>query len=69
MSERLLLELEGGGRPPAELPRAGTLVLGSSKERAGFVIEGGGVGGVHAAIGRRNEAQRQVDRGRPLAGR
>ena len=52
MSERLLLELEGGGRPPAELPRAGTLVLGSSKERAGFVLEGGGVGGVHAAIGR-----------------
>jgi len=52
MSERLLLELEGGGRPPAELPRAGTLVLGSSKERAGFQIEGSGVAEIHAAIGR-----------------
>ena len=52
MSERLLLELEGGGRPPAELPRSGTLVLGSSKERAGFQIEAEGVADLHAAIGR-----------------
>ncbi|MBK7642001.1 MAG: protein kinase [Planctomycetes bacterium] len=52
MSERLLLEIVAGGRPPAELPRAGTLVLGSSKERAGFQIEGTLVADVHAAIGR-----------------
>jgi len=52
MSERLLLELEDGGRPPAELPRAGTLVLGSSKERAGFALEAAGVADLHAAIGR-----------------
>jgi len=52
MSERLLLELEGSGRPPAELPRSGTLVLGSSKERAGLQVEAEGVAEVHAAIGR-----------------
>ncbi len=50
MSERLLLE--GAGRPPAELPRRGTLIIGSDAARAGFVALGAGVADVHCAIGR-----------------
>lgn len=50
MSERLLLELPG--RPSAELPRAGTLVLGRDAAQVGFVVEGAGVADVHCTIGR-----------------
>lgn len=50
MSERLLLET--AGRPAAELPRAGTLVVGSDSARAGYVVAGHGVEDVHCAIGR-----------------
>jgi tRNA A-37 threonylcarbamoyl transferase component Bud32 len=49
---RLLLVLEGDARPGAELPRSGMLVIGSSRERAGFVVEGEGVADVHCAVGR-----------------
>lgn len=50
MSERLLLET--AGRPAAELPRAGTLVVGSDAARAGYVVAGAGVADLHCAIGR-----------------
>ncbi len=50
-NERLVLELSGGG-PPAELPQSGVLVVGSSRDKAGFLVEGQGVAGVHCAIGR-----------------
>ena len=49
---RLLLVLEGDPRPGAELPQAGMLVIGSSAERAGFVVQGDGVADVHCALGR-----------------
>jgi hypothetical protein len=52
VSERLLLEWIGGDRPPAELPRSGTLVIGASSARAGFVVRGQGVADLHAAIAR-----------------
>ena len=53
MSEaRLALELIGEGARTLELPLTGTLVLGSSKERAGFRLEGAGVDETHCAIGR-----------------
>lgn len=49
--------LDGAGqpdpkRPPAELPRKGKLIIGSSEERADFVVTGQGISGVHCAIGR-----------------
>ena len=50
--ERLWLEVVGGDRAPIELPRAGVLSLGSSRERADLVLEGQGVADVHCAIGR-----------------
>ncbi len=50
-SDRLLVRIVGEESAPAELPRAGVLVIGSSKERAGFVVEGQGVADVHCAIG------------------
>jgi len=50
VSERLLLET--AGRPAAELPRAGTLVVGSDPARVGYVVEGAGVADLHCAIGR-----------------
>jgi hypothetical protein len=49
---RLVLELFGEGARTQELPATGTLVLGSSQERAGFRIEGAGVDETHCAIGR-----------------
>jgi pSer/pThr/pTyr-binding forkhead associated (FHA) protein len=58
MSEALFLEaLAPGGDsdptlPPAELPRQGRLVIGSSEERASFLITGQGVADVHCTIGR-----------------
>jgi len=52
MSERLLLEWIDGERPPAELPRSGTLVIGTSSARAGFVLRGADISEVHAAIAR-----------------
>lgn len=51
-NERLLLEICDGSRPPAELPRAGRLVIGSSAQRADFVVDRPGVASVHCAIGR-----------------
>lgn len=50
-SERLLIRIVGDDSAPAELPRAGVLAIGSSKERAAFVVEGQGVADVHCAIG------------------
>lgn len=49
--------LDGAGqpdpkRPPAELPRKGKLIVGSSEERADFVVTGQGISEVHCAIGR-----------------
>lgn len=38
--------------PPAELPRKGKLIVGSSNERASIVVSGQGVAEVHCAIGR-----------------
>lgn len=58
MSEALFLEaLAPGGDsdptlPPAELPRQGRLVIGSSEDRASFLITGQGVADVHCTIGR-----------------
>ena len=49
---RLWIELAGGDRPPAELPRRGTLVVGSSPDRAGLVVEGEGIEPVHCTIRR-----------------
>jgi len=51
-SRRLLLQLVDGATPPAELPRSGVLTIGSSSDRAGFVVEGEGVADVHCAIGK-----------------
>jgi serine/threonine-protein kinase len=49
---RLVLELYGEDARTQELPLTGTLVLGSSQDRAGFRIEGAGVDETHCAIGR-----------------
>jgi tRNA A-37 threonylcarbamoyl transferase component Bud32 len=48
----LRLVLEYAGHPPAELPRGGTLVIGSDAARVGYVVSGAGVAEVHCAIGR-----------------
>ncbi|RKY15710.1 MAG: hypothetical protein DRQ55_19210, partial [Planctomycetota bacterium] len=51
----LFLEIvgtDGDTLPPAELPRQGRLVIGSSAERASLVVTGQGVADVHCAIGR-----------------
>jgi len=50
--KRYLIEVRGSDLPPAELPRSGMLVIGSSPEKAGFCVDGQGVAGVHCAIGR-----------------
>jgi len=52
MSENLSLEVVGGDTPPAQLPAQGKLVIGSSNDRADFVVSGQGVADVHCAIGR-----------------
>ncbi|MFM7295831.1 MAG: FHA domain-containing protein, partial [Planctomycetota bacterium] len=53
MSEpRLVLEVIGSSNAPIELPRQGTLTLGSSSARADVALEGQGVAEVHCAIGR-----------------
>jgi serine/threonine protein kinase len=46
------LELQGDDRRVLELPEVGTLIVGSSPERAGFVVSGQGVDEAHCAIGR-----------------
>ena len=56
-STLFLTLLDGSGqadtaRPPAELPRKGKLIVGSSQERADFVVAGQGIAEVHCAIGR-----------------
>lgn len=50
--EPLYIEVIGAGAAPAELPRQGKLVIGSSSEKASFVVAGQGVADVHCAIGR-----------------
>ena len=50
--EPLYIEVVGSSGAPAELPRQGKLVIGSSSEKASFVVPGQGVAGVHCAIGR-----------------
>ena len=53
MSEaRLLLEVIGDARAPIELPRQGTMTLGSSASRADVALDGQGVAEIHCAIGR-----------------
>ena len=52
MSERLLIQVSGESGAPAELPRAGVLVIGASKSKAGLVVNGQGVAEVHCAIGK-----------------
>ncbi len=58
MSDALFIEaLAPGGAsdttvPPAELPRQGRLVIGSSADRASFLVTGQGVADVHCTIGR-----------------
>jgi len=49
---RLVLEVIGSSNAPIELPRQGTLTLGSSSARADVALEGQGVAEVHCAIGR-----------------
>jgi pSer/pThr/pTyr-binding forkhead associated (FHA) protein/tRNA A-37 threonylcarbamoyl transferase component Bud32 len=49
---RLVLVLDGDPRPGAELPQSGMMTIGSSRERADFVVPGAGVADVHCAIGR-----------------
>ncbi|MEE2940470.1 MAG: FHA domain-containing serine/threonine-protein kinase, partial [Planctomycetota bacterium] len=56
-SALFLTLLDGSGEPdaalpPAELPRKGKLIVGSSTERADFVVKGQGIADVHCAIGR-----------------
>lgn len=51
MSERLLIHVLGTDAAPAELPRAGVLVIGSGA-KAGLVVDGQGVADVHCAIGK-----------------
>ena len=48
----LYIEVVGSGGAPAELPRQGKLVIGSSSEKASFLVPGQGVADVHCAIGR-----------------
>jgi serine/threonine protein kinase len=48
----LYIEVIGARSAPAELPRQGKLVIGSSGAKASFVVEGQGVADVHCAIGR-----------------
>ena len=50
--EPLYLEVIGAGTAPVELPRQGKLVIGSSSEKASYVVAGQGVADVHCAIGR-----------------
>ena len=46
----MLLEFPGQERAPAELPRRGKLVLGSSRERADLVLSGEDIEAVHCTI-------------------
>ncbi|MGD2019331.1 MAG: FHA domain-containing protein, partial [Planctomycetota bacterium] len=48
----LYIEIVGASSAPAELPRQGKLVIGSSAERATFVVDAQGVADVHCAIGK-----------------
>ena len=50
-AERLLIEVSGGDLAPAELPRTGMMVIGSSEDKAGLCIPSQGVADVHCAIG------------------
>ena len=54
MSDERAMRIEVIGEPErwAPLPESGTLVLGSSSERAGLVVAGQGVEDAHCAIGR-----------------
>ncbi|MEM1448950.1 MAG: FHA domain-containing serine/threonine-protein kinase [Planctomycetota bacterium] len=49
----LFIEIVGDdGGAPAELPRQGRLVIGSSDDKASYVVKGQGVADVHCTIGR-----------------
>ena len=48
----LYIEIVGSSAAPAELPRQGKLVIGSSPDRATFVVDAQGVAEVHCAVGR-----------------
>ncbi|MFT7670286.1 MAG: serine/threonine protein kinase [Planctomycetota bacterium] len=50
-AERLLIEVSDGTIAPAELPRSGMMVIGSSEDKAGLCIPSQGVADVHCAIG------------------
>jgi tRNA A-37 threonylcarbamoyl transferase component Bud32 len=52
MSERLLLEVIGSGRPGTPLPPVGTLTVGCDVQRCALVVSAPGVADVHCAIGR-----------------
>ncbi len=54
---RLRLELLGEDGFGADLPAAGTLVIGRSRERASFVVDGQGIDDAHCAIGRTKEGE------------
>ncbi|MFT5051368.1 MAG: hypothetical protein ACI8QZ_002779 [Chlamydiales bacterium] len=48
--QRMLIEFPGQEHPPAELPRRGKLVIGSSTERVDLVLSGAGIEPVHCTI-------------------
>lgn len=50
--KRLVVQLHGDSRAPAELPRKGRMTVGSDPERVDYVVNGQGVDAVHCAIGR-----------------
>ena len=52
---QLQIELQGGPGGPTTLPAKGMLVLGSSAERSGLVVDGQGVEDAHCAIGRASD--------------
>ncbi|MBL8857171.1 MAG: protein kinase [Planctomycetes bacterium] len=51
-ADRWRLEVVGETLPPAAMPRAGVLVVGSDPALAGYVVSGTGVESAHCAIGR-----------------
>ncbi len=50
--KRLVVQLHGDSRAPAELPRRGRMTIGSDPERVDYLVKGQGVDAVHCAIGR-----------------
>ena len=48
---KLILRVQGDDALTSDLPASGMLVIGSSPERAGFLVDGQGVDDAHCAIG------------------